>query len=369
MKNIEYNIPIFESKDLADLNLYSEKMAAAIKGQIDKFGNPLVFQGIKQSKSELDLISNPQSGDIYGVIETNKNYIWNSKEWVVYSEIMELDNYYNKKEIDKKLSEVEGNEVYIGNAEEAPSSAKIIVEEDDFKESSTLSKSEVYVGPEEPTTGEKVWFRKGNNLLDKSKFIFNKSLNTDTGTVNVSTSGNWYAIEEYIDFKQYAGKTVSLSSRLTVAFYDSNKKYISSIVARINPTGIVPTNAVYIRADVYKDYYDVVQLEIGNTPTEYQPYVEPQIFIKNSNGVYEEFITNNVISGQVTATTDNVGRILVPIPLGAKGATVISVEGDYFTFLRPLQSDKTNSLCYLKDTDNMKAIANTSVTVAWSYIK
>ena len=174
---------------------------------------------------------------------------------------------------------------------------------------------------------------------------------------------------KYIYFKQYAGKTVSLSSRLTVAFYDSNKKYISSIVARINPTGIVPTNAVYIRADVYKDYYDVVQLEIGNTPTEYQPYVEPQIFIKNSNGLYEEFTTNNVISGQVTATTDNVGRILVPIPLGATGANVISVEGDYFTFLRPLQSDKTNSLCYLKDTDNMQAITNTSVTVVWSYIK
>ena len=397
MKNLEYNIPVFESEDIVDLNLYSENMAEAIKDQIDKFGNPLTFQGIKERISELNLILNPQNGDIYGIIETNKNYIWNGKEWVVYSDVMELDNYYNRKEIDQKIEniqalpvggtkgqvltkqsetngdanweDIEANEVFVGNEEEAPSSAKIIVEEDDFLESSTLSKAEVYVGAEEPTTGEKVWFRKGNNLLDKSKFIFNKSLNVDTGTVNVSTSGNWYAIEEYIYFKQYAGKTISLSNRLSVAFYDSNKKYISSIVARINPTGIVPTNAVYIRADVYKDYYDVVQLEIGNTPTEYQPYVKPQIFIKNSNGLYEEFTTNNVISGQVTATTDNVGRILVPIPLGATGANVISVEGDYFTFLRPLQSNKTNSLCYLKDTDNMKAIANTSVTVVWSYIK
>ena len=183
-------------------------------------------------------------------------YINNGWEHIGTTEV-DLSSYYKKDEIDKKLSEVEGNEVYIGKAEEAPSSAKIIVEEDDFKESSTLSKAEVYVGAEEPITGEKVWFNKDKN----------------------------------------------------------------------------------------------------------------SIYVRNSNGLYEEFTTNNVISGQVTATTDNVGRILVPIPLGATGANVISVKGDYFTFLRPLQSDKTNSLCYLKDTYNMQAIANTSVTVVWSYIK
>lgn len=193
MKNIEYDIPIFESNDLADLDLYSEKMAAAIKGQIDKFGNPLAFKGIKQNISELDLISNHQSGDIYGVIETNKNYIWNGKEWIIYSDIMELDNYYNKEEINQKIEniqalptggtkgqvltkqsetngdanweDIEANEVYIGKAEEAPSSAKIIVEEEDFAESAGLSKSEVYVGAEEPTTGEKVWFNKDKNSI------------------------------------------------------------------------------------------------------------------------------------------------------------------------------------------------------------
>ena len=193
MKNIEYDIPIFESNDLADLDLYSEKMATAIKGQIDKFGNPLAFKGIKQNISELDLISNAQSGDIYGVIETNKNYIWNGKEWIIYSDIMELDNYYNKEEINQKIEniqalptggtkgqvltkqsetdgdanweDIEANEVFVGNEEEAPNSAKIIIEDEDFEESSTLGKSEIYVGAEEPTTGEKVWFNKDENSI------------------------------------------------------------------------------------------------------------------------------------------------------------------------------------------------------------
>ncbi len=70
---------------------------------------------------------------------------------------------------DANWEDIEANEVFVGNEEEAPETAKIIVEEDDFVEGSTLSKAEVYVGAEEPTTGEKVWFRKGKNYLDISK--------------------------------------------------------------------------------------------------------------------------------------------------------------------------------------------------------
>lgn len=66
---------------------------------------------------------------------------------------------------DANWEDIEANEVYIGKAEEAPSSAKIIVEEEDFVEGSTLGKSEIYIGPDEPTTGEKVWFNKDENSI------------------------------------------------------------------------------------------------------------------------------------------------------------------------------------------------------------
>lgn len=110
------------------------------------------------------------------------------------------------------------------------------------------------------------------NLLDKSKFVFNRALNNDTGEIRTSTSGNWYGTEEYIDFRKYAGKTISLSNRTTVAFYDTNKKFISSIAATQSPTGTVPQNTAYIRADVYKDYYDVVKLVEGTEVGEYSKY-------------------------------------------------------------------------------------------------
>lgn len=110
------------------------------------------------------------------------------------------------------------------------------------------------------------------NLLDKSKFVFNRALNNDTGEIRTSTSGNWYGTEEYIDFRKYAGKTISLSNRTTVAFYDTNKKFISYIAATQSPTGTVPQNTAYIRADVYKDYYDVVKLVEGTEVGEYSKY-------------------------------------------------------------------------------------------------
>lgn len=91
-------------------------------------------------------------------------YINNGWEHIGTTEV-DLSSYYKKDEIDTKLEAVEGNEVFVGNEEEAPSSAKIIVEEEDFEEGSTLSKAEVYVGAEEPTTGEKVWFKNDDNSI------------------------------------------------------------------------------------------------------------------------------------------------------------------------------------------------------------
>lgn len=165
------------------------------------------------------------------------------------------------------------------------------------------------------------------NLLDKSKFVFNKALNNDTGEIRTSTSGNWYGTEEYIDFRKYAGKTISLSNRTTVAFYDTNKKFISSIAATQSPTGTVPQNTAYIRADVYKDYYDVVKLVEGTEVGEYSKYGMgsvkltkcnknilrlPEVTEKKINGVKYSIREGKLyLNGIATADT----RIDIPINL------------------------------------------------------
>lgn len=90
MKLIDYNLPIFKETEKADLNLYSEKMAEALKVQIDKFGSPLVFKGIVDTLEQLgSLIC--ESGSIYGVIDENKNYVFNGELWLEYSDNINID--------------------------------------------------------------------------------------------------------------------------------------------------------------------------------------------------------------------------------------------------------------------------------------
>ncbi len=93
MKKIEYDLPIFNDDDEADLNDYSTKMANAIKIQIDKFGNPLTFLGNVQTLTDLQLLTNIKNGYIYRVDDENRNYIYNGKEWVIYSDNLELVFY------------------------------------------------------------------------------------------------------------------------------------------------------------------------------------------------------------------------------------------------------------------------------------
>lgn len=186
----------------------------------------------------------------------------------------------SKTDGDANWEDIEANEVFVGKAEEAPETAKIIVEEEDFKESSTLSKSEVYIGPDEPSCGEKVWFRKDENLFNKNKSIVNGYYISDTGTL-VSATNSWYQ-DIYIDVlpnTQYRASTTN--NVLRVVFYDANKKFISRITTENNEIRfIVPSNCSYVKLSGNNSNYNNLQIKQSLET----------IFIKNSNDIYEEFI-------------------------------------------------------------------------------
>ena len=97
MRRGDYDFPIFENEDVADLNEYSEELAGALKVQIDKFGNPLTFQGAVETLADLEDIEEPEAGYIYMVESEGKNYIYNGTDWVIYSEGYET---YSRAELD-----------------------------------------------------------------------------------------------------------------------------------------------------------------------------------------------------------------------------------------------------------------------------
>lgn len=303
MKNIDYDIPIFESNDVANLNLYSEKMAEAIKGQIDKFGNPLAFKEIKQNISELDLISNPQSGDIYGVIETNKNYIWNGKEWIIYSDIMELDNYYNKEEINQKIENIQA--LPTGGTK-----GQVLTKQSETNGDANwedIEANEVFVGAEEPTTGEKVWFRKGKNYLDISKLKSRTTYGitfepTATGIKITGTAQDVYAYGGSVSVELKKGKTYMLYGNNAGNTFKLELRKGSTIITTIKTSGdkvtFTPSDNINIvtfvlegisKGTTYNYEINNLQIEQGSKNTSYEAYIEQKIFVRNSNGAYEEF--------------------------------------------------------------------------------
>lgn len=143
MLKTDYNIPIFEDTDAADLNKYSNEMANALKTQInntnneikeidkkvvdavDKFTEPLSYKG--QLSTIQDLPISATNGDIYNVTSENKNYIYNGTNWVEYSSTLDLTYLENNtKEVSKELKEVTENKrlKVEGKSEQATRSGK-----------------------------------------------------------------------------------------------------------------------------------------------------------------------------------------------------------------------------------------------------
>ena len=76
-----------------------------------------------------------------------------------------------------------------------------------------------------------------------------------------------------------------------------------------------------------------------------------------------------LIHGTTTATTDDLGRISVPIPVNAKCDSARCTSDNYFAFLRSINTEGSKfTLCYIRHPDTMAAIKNTEVTIAWSYL-
>ena len=208
---------------------------------------------------------------------------------------------------DANWEDIEANEVFVGNEEEAPSSAKIIVEDDDFEESAGLSKAEVYVGAEEPTTGEKVWFRKGKNYLDISKLKSRTTYGitfepTATGIKITGTAQDVYAYGGSVSVELKKGKTYMLYGNNAGNTFKLELRKGSTIITTIKTSGdkvtFTPSDNINIvtfvlegisKGTTYNYEINNLQIEQGSKNTSYEAYIEPKLSVRNSNGVYEEF--------------------------------------------------------------------------------
>ena len=152
----------------------------------------------------------------------------------------------------------------------------------------------IVVSPTEPVGNNrrKVWFRKGKNLFNKNVPIITGYYLDNKGSL-VPNEGSWYQ-NVFIEVNSKTQYTISSTvAILRICFYDKDRKFISRVATEnTSITFSTPENCKYVRLSGQNADTQVqsLQLEQGSKATSYEAYIEPQIFIKNSNDVYEEFI-------------------------------------------------------------------------------
>lgn len=168
----------------------------------------------------------------------------------------------------------------------------------------------VIVSKTEPTgdNREKVWMQKGKNLFDKNSLFTGYRFGSD-GSLFADSA---YSSTDYISVKSNTIYTVNwqMETRECVCYYDETKTFISRNTATSPFT--TPTNCKYIRASRISTEINTAQIEQGSIATPYEAYIEPKIYVKNNNDVYEEFINVNDIPSEVKRydITMNCGLVL-----------------------------------------------------------
>ena len=205
-------------------------------------------------------------------------YINNSWEHIGTTEV-DLSNYYNKTEVDTKVTNIEN----------------------------AISESGVIVSATEPTGAnrEKIWVQNGKNLLNKNVGFTNTYI---SNTGEILTANNNALFNGYISIKSNTIYTISTNTNISFAFsfYDKNYNFIErDIGTSIKAFSYTsPSNAVYMRIHINMANIIITQtiidgldimLEQNAIATTYEPYVEPKMYVLNDNNVYEEFIQKEKI--------------------------------------------------------------------------
>lgn len=156
-----------------------------------------------------------------------------------------------------------------------------------------------------------MWFRKGKNYLDISKLGTRTSYGitftpTNTGIKITGTATDTYAYGSSIKIDLKKGKTYTLYGKNAGNTLKIELKKTGTSVMSIKTSGDKVTfttsedidSITFILEGITKGTtydYEItnIQIEPGSSAKPYEAYVEPQIYVRNSNGVYEEFTKKN----------------------------------------------------------------------------
>ena len=171
-----------------------------------------------------------------------------------------------------------------------------------------IEESAVIVSATEPTTGEKVWLKKGKNLLNLKycnmyNFLNSNISNIQKNSITISSLGEWgYA--QIDDVEVESGQTYTFSANYensenspeSILIYNENNDALawqdaSGQTGKSEVTFTANTNKVKIRFSVNNTpeirkntvKYTNIQLEVGNVATSFEEYIAKEIFYKDND--------------------------------------------------------------------------------------
>jgi len=182
---------------------------------------------------------------------------------------------------------------------------------------SNIEKSTVYVGSTQPSTSEKVWIKRGKNLLDLEKCEFIDCTLNANGTITSKNQGSYYCeivTKELNDFLlKNKGKTITFSidtiiadRSISIAIFGqraSGSAYQEETVQSSNSVSLTIAND-FTRIDSLKLRFNrgnepftdtsttvgEVMLEKNPAKTSYEPYIKKEILAKDSDGFFERIV-------------------------------------------------------------------------------
>lgn len=257
MKTIDYDLPIFEDSDKADLNLYSEKMAEAVKKQITK-----------------------QDTEIANINEKDLNQDTGIE--VLTQRLNEKDNQIA--ELKDKVSDLNNNQIH-GKAS------------GEYVHLSDSAKMECRIGILGNSRQET---REGYNLIDFNNptslsYYTSKTFEKDTLTISC-TGGTWqYARYDIMNiFEKYAGQTMSFqvesysssnseaNSTVQLAYNDGKNNYIQLLSSN---TFTIPSDV----SNITKAEIGIYANNTGNALSNTFTVVKPMLILGTAKKTYEQY--------------------------------------------------------------------------------
>ena len=191
----------------------------------------------------------------------------------------------------------------------------------------------------------------GKNLFNKSTVTKNTKVSNATGELVANTdtsSSDFIRIKGQTNYYFYYGSSYLARE---IAFYDSNKKYISGLVASYVVNFTSPLNAYYVRVTVSTSQLDVVQLEEGTIATSYEPHKSfTKTFYLNSPLLEEDTIED--VNGKATHV-HRCSKVVLNGSEDWKGFDIVNGYGRCY-----ITSHTPNKLPSLSISDLAEPVAN-----------